>query len=392
MNMKRTAHTATLLPDGRVLIVGRPAEGGIFGPAAEIYDPSTGTFTIANNWLTPRVFGHTATLLNSGKVLIAGGMSALNCCTAIADAELYDPATGWFSSAGAYAGIPSTSVGDLMFHTATLLADGKVLITYRSFAQLYDPATDAFTSTGNPIYSAPYLPAAALLGSGKVLLAGGTDINTEYNDAELYDPANGLFSSTNPSNTWGASRAILLPNGTVLLTGGHDTGYNPGAEVYEPSRGIFIPVCDTASGYTANLLNDGRVLITGGVYYDDTNPIIRGGAVIYTPVYLDRAQLCTPFEPGPALTLLPLLSPGQAAGTLEFFFTGVAPGSVIPPRVSIGGRFAEVFSFGETPGQPGLGQVRVMAPGSATPGAPLPVRLFYMGRISNETMVVVEDP
>jgi hypothetical protein len=361
----------------------------------EIYDPYMGTFAIANNWLTPRVFGHTATLLNNGKVLIAGSMSALNCCTAIADAELYDPTTGWLSAAGAYASFPSTSVGDLMFHTATLLADGRVLMTYRSSAQLYDPATDAFTSTGNPIYSAPYLPAASLLGSGKVLLAGGTDINTEYNDAELYDPANGLFSSTNPLNTWGASRAILLPNGTVLLMGGHDTRYNPGSEVYDPYRGIFIPVCDTAaisSGYTANLLNDGRVLITGGVYYDDTNPIIRGGAVIYTPVYLDRARLCTPSDPGPALTLLPPLTSGQAGGTLEVFFTGLVPGSVIPPRVSIGGRFAEVLSFGEASAQPGLGQVKVVAPDSATPGASLPVRLFYMGRISNEAMVEVVDP
>ncbi|WP_372791837.1 Kelch repeat-containing protein, partial [Paraconexibacter sp.] len=119
----RIDHTATLLPDGKVLIVGgfRPNS---YEAAAELYDPSTGTFAPTGSLNTARG-NHTATLLPSGKVLITGGhgvTAAGNSFDTIASAELYDPATGAF-----------TVVGPLgqarRDHTATLLPSGKVLVT-----------------------------------------------------------------------------------------------------------------------------------------------------------------------------------------------------------------------------------------------------------------------
>src|ERR1700675_388982 len=117
----RRAHTATLLPSGRVLIAGGAESGSLTTLASsELYDPAIGTFTRTGD-LTAARFAHTATLLPSGHVLIAGGFNPAGGSNALASAELYDPASE-----------PFTRTGDLtvprLGHTATLLPDGWVLI------------------------------------------------------------------------------------------------------------------------------------------------------------------------------------------------------------------------------------------------------------------------
>jgi WD40 repeat protein len=118
LNLARSNHTATLLSDGKVLIVGGMGNSGAL-TSAELYDPVAGTFSAATGSLNTARYNHTATLLSDGKVLIAGGND--NGGAVIASAELYDPTTQTFSA-----------VGDLNtvrnYHTATLLSDGKVLI------------------------------------------------------------------------------------------------------------------------------------------------------------------------------------------------------------------------------------------------------------------------
>src|SRR5271166_2269563 len=164
-------------------------------------------------------------------------------------------------------------------HSATLLPDGKVLITggmrrnqdfYRS-AELYDPATGKFQPAGE-MNIARVGHAAVLLQSGKVLIAGGWIGHGCTDSAELYDPATGKFTVIAKMTTRrGRPSATLLANGDVLIAGGADRGDTPGgiasAEVFHSATLKFEPVGSMHSGrisHTATLLNDGRVLIAGG--------------------------------------------------------------------------------------------------------------------------------
>src|SRR5579863_660972 len=155
LNTARFGHTATLLNNGIILIAGGVGSNGVSLAAAELYDPATATFTPTGSLNTARAY-HTATLLNNGMVLITGGCAGcppgLNG-TPLADAELYNPATGTF-----------TSTGNLntarTYHTATVLDNGIVLIAggctgynctggVLAAAELYNPATGTFTVTGS---------------------------------------------------------------------------------------------------------------------------------------------------------------------------------------------------------------------------------------------------
>jgi hypothetical protein len=188
-------HTATLLADGRVLVVGGDdgTEGGL--ASAELYDPTTGTFRLTGSMETPRQ-NHTATLLSDGRVLVVGGDAfhtyGLPLGHKLLDsAELYDPKTGAFRSTGSTSGAENC--------TATLLSNGRVLFAggddgsaSLSSAQLYDPTTGTFNSIGS-MTTGREGHTATLLSDGRVLLAGGqsggnTNSGTPFAAAELYQP------------------------------------------------------------------------------------------------------------------------------------------------------------------------------------------------------------
>ena len=270
--------TASLLHDGRVLIV-----GGIRTP--EVYDPKTGTFSLTDSLTAIRRFGQSATVLRDGRVLIAGGYGKSG---AVASAELYDPATGRFSPTGSMATAREA-------HTATLLADGRVLVTggYDSsvlphvpFAssELYDPATARFTPVDS-MATARAGHTATLLQDGRVLITGGG-----LAGAELYDPATGQFTPTGSMTTArDGDAATLVADGRVLFVGGQEGDVAvASAEMYDPGTGQFSEIGSMSTprrAHTATLLLDGRVLIAGG-------SSIGGSSVSSPPVA--RAELFQP--------------------------------------------------------------------------------------------------
>lgn len=311
MTTHRRGHTSTLLPDGNVLIAGGYLVAGPALASAELYDPSTGTFTATGDMITARG-GHTAILLPNGKVLIVGGYGTATYPD-IAAAELYDPASRKFTTAGAYVG----RGGCDFCAPAILLADGKVLFPGQYPAQLYDPVTDTFSPSGMTI-SDP--SAATLLTNGKVLFAGGESLGRS-SSAELYDPQTHTFAST-ASMAWRRvwHTLTLLPNGMALAAGGEtDTctgnscwfaGSVASAELYDPSARVFLATGDMAADrelHTATLLKDGRVLFTGGVSY--------GGIGIYRGS-LASAELYTPDVLVPAPALVSLSGDGRGQGAI----------------------------------------------------------------------------
>jgi hypothetical protein len=212
---------------------------------------------------------HTATLLANGKVLVAGGYGAPNI------AELYDPATGIWSVTG------SLHEGRLE-HTATLLTNGKVLVaggnSVVASAELYDPATGRWTFTGS-LNHGRFEHTATLLANGKVLVAGGID-NADYRSAELYDPTTGTWTLTGSLTNAriGGHTETLLNDGKVLVAGLGDP-----VELYDPATGTWSFTGDLNRGrssFTATLLTNGELLVAGG-YPGLFNPL--DSAELYEP-------------------------------------------------------------------------------------------------------------
>lgn len=254
--------TATLLRNGKVLVVGGVVQFGIpFLNSAELYDPITETWSPTGNLITGRAY-HAATLLKNGKVLVVGGEKA----RVLSSAELYNPVTGTWSPTGDLNRARS-------YHTATLLLNGKVLVVggYAggTSAELYDPVTGTWSPTGS-LNTAYYWHTATLLPNGKVLLVGslffGTSITTE-----LYDPATGTWTFTGSLNLGRLYHtATLLSKGKVLVAGGSDrpssTVHNS-VEMYSPDTGTWrlIRKLNTRrTGHTATMLPNGKLLIAGG--------------------------------------------------------------------------------------------------------------------------------
>jgi uncharacterized protein (TIGR03437 family) len=271
--------TATLLNDGRVLIVGGDAP--FF---AELYDPRSGKFVATGGTVAPHNEGLTATLLADGRVLVVGGLDE-NLIFSTAAAEIYDPTTGSFTRTGSLA-------VDRDFHSATLLQDGRVLVaggfqgkfpgqTLNS-AEIFDPATGQFASTGAMQFQRNTF-FAVRLASGKVLV--GQSSEHPFESAELFDPASGTFAVTGSmSETRDYVSATLLSSGQVLVAGGGNPLAATSAELYNPATGAFSPTGSMVSArgtHTATALFDGRVLVTGG--YGVSGPPLTS-AELYTPV------------------------------------------------------------------------------------------------------------
>jgi hypothetical protein len=311
----RSEHTATLLQNGKVLVAGGRYSTGVIGPdgkgvteVAELYDPVAGMWSPTGSLTNARA-DSTATLLQNGKVLVAGGLirtfTAPGGTGPTDSVELYDPATGTWSSTGNLAAARA-------YHTATLLPNGMVLVAGGSgatplplaSAELYDPVAGTWSSTGN-LSSPRYAPTATLLPNGKVLVAGGVVVfgppEESTASAELYDPVAGTWSSTgNLATARSGHTATLLPNGMVLVAGGlSGDGATPlaSAELYDSVAGMWSSTSNMSTArasFTATLLPKGTVLAIGGFTGSES---ASASAELYDPVagtWSSTGSLSTP--------------------------------------------------------------------------------------------------
>src|SRR5919201_851647 len=375
LNVARYAHTATLLNNGMVFVAGgfnwNLTDSTL--ASTEIYNPANGTFSAGPNLSAPRSV-HTATLLGDGRVLIVGGQAADG--SAVASVELYNP-TGRNLSAAA-----SLATGRY-YHSATLLADGRVLVTggYDSngqalqSAELYNPSTDSWSAAGTMV-AARAAHAATLLGDGSVLVTGGlSPTNGIYQSAERYFPAAGAPGAFFDAGRMNVARAFhtateLLDGRAVLVGGSTPTGGNGGAEVYDFTNGSFAqtgsPLFNRVM-HSAALLPSGHVLVAGtsvngtgfsnvemfdpaaGAFYGavgvvdprhaTTATVLGGGHVLLASGYgnemLQSAEVFTPPDlttyPAPVVNaggdrVVTLDQYGHGAATL----TGTASSALVP--------------------------------------------------------------
>lgn len=262
MTTDRSHDSATLLPNGGVLVVGGvnalfvpllsgPAVPWIL-PSTDLFDPKSGRFT-AGATMTAARDSPSATMLYNGKVLIVGGGTS--------SAELYDSNTGKFSGTGPMA-------VERYGQTSTLLTSGKILVAGGGSdqAELYDPETGKFSPTGKMDQNRIYHTASLLL-DGRVLIAGGSPYarSSATDSTELYDPLSGVFEAgPKMQKSRAGHTATLLTNGQILIAGGHDDN---SAEIYDPVAEQFNGTGNMSVsrfGHTATRWPDGRVLIAGG--------------------------------------------------------------------------------------------------------------------------------
>jgi hypothetical protein len=403
MSVPRQQHTATLLGDGRVLVAGgygsvQSGQLADLTATAEIYDPANGTFSSAGAMLNARSF-HAATMLSNGRVLISGGRGG------DASAELYDPATGVFTPTGSMT-VPREQ------HKTVLVPDGTVLVVPGGdgsslTAEIYDTATGVFTRTH---WDERYSIAATvdLLPSGKVLVSSNAEeCDVFLNFALLFDPARPAFERTGDM-----PRGICRPTGTqladgnVFLTGGWfdaatiSQTYNAKTETFSRSANLITGRRE----HTSTLLNDGSVLLAGGMFWNGP-PLSPSGscciplasAEIYRPLTVPRRPELYTSSGGREGAILhagsakPVSSTDPAAPgqVVEVYGAGLLDRGAIPPLLSVGGKIAEVLWFGNAPGYESLAQINVRIPSGVESGSST-VRFSYLGRHSNEVSMAIK--
>ncbi len=282
MHASRTTTTATLLPNGQVLVAGGCCDplGGSLA-SAELYNPTTGAWIVTGSLNTSR-YGAGAALLQNGQVLVAGGIwyDDFGDGFTLTSAELYNPATGTWTTIS-----PTHVARDT--RVAALLSTGQVLVAGGSddlghaitSAELYNPSTNAWSFTGSmPV---DLNETVTVLQSGKVLVTG---VDSSHS-AELYNPTTGTWSLTGSLNTLrGFAQTVLLPNGKGLIAGGERSSTaTASAELYTPATGTWTTTGSMQHArwsHTMTLLQNGQVLAAGG---QDSTPAFLSSAELYTP-------------------------------------------------------------------------------------------------------------
>ncbi len=295
MDRGRSHHTATLLPDGRVIVIGGEGLSGAPLDTVELFDPESETWSGLPELPEARS-NHTTTLLEDGRLLVVGGARSNQNGSpspegVLSTAVLYDP------SMGVVAEVPLA--GPRGGHAAFRLASGDVLIAggsndevgsgstevdglpllvggasdtaSLSRVELYDPATEAFNVVA-PLERARLRPTVVSLGDGRVHAAAGKIANVgPIGVTELYDPS---LDAWTEGPEIGAPRtgtaATTLQSGNALVVGGFNQVTGDVLDelmLFDAEANAWVtlpPMVEPRSLPTATLLQDGRVLIAGG--------------------------------------------------------------------------------------------------------------------------------
>ena len=282
MSIQHYQHTGTLLPSGKVLVVGGMAVNAPT-PLSELYDPLSGTWALSGSLNVAR-FRHTANLLPSNKLLICGGSAQANSPFGIKSCESYDPLTGVFT---VVAPMLSARYG----HTATLLQNGRVLAIGGADAsglilatsEIYDPLANTWAPSAT-MANLRFIHTADLLQNGKVLVSGGITIMGPSALCELYDPLLNQFSATGSmAQARNSHLTTILLSGKVLVVGGANGAvYTPITELYDPIAATWSFAGNIPAGRTFHsgvFMQSGRYLVTGGF---NGQPL--QDALIYDPI------------------------------------------------------------------------------------------------------------
>ena len=282
LNHSRVDHSATLLPDGRVLVVGGMDAAFMPLRTAEVFDPETNAWTNTGEMRQART-EHSAALLKDGRVMVTGGMN--EHLETIGTTEIFDPETGEWSEyesmrtvrrghftlslndgrVAVVGGIGQTLGG--LGILANIVAVGALIST-----EIYDPEKDTW-SQANDMREGHSGGLAVVLKDGRVLIAGGYNQSEALASSEVFDPTtNEWMRTTTMARKTFANTATVLDDGTVLFTGGFGMsrskgGITPGSEVFDPTTNEWRKAPDTIHGrmgHTCTLLPDGRVITIGG--------------------------------------------------------------------------------------------------------------------------------
>jgi N-acetylneuraminic acid mutarotase len=295
MGRQRTQHAALPLNDGRILLVGGAGvlqakidEQRMDQPLVEtdVFDPASGSWSYAGEISTPR--DHlAASLLTDGSVLIVGGNDGSGTDTSVlASAEVFDPATGQWSTAGSMSQPRQGHSVVSLKNGAALVAGGDVGEDPFQSVEIYDPSSGTW-SKADDMSDARERFAAIVLQDGKVLVVGGGGTSGHLASAELYDSGSSTWSSTAEMSTPRLKpTAVTLQDGRILIVGGLGSGqFLSTAEVYDPDAGTWSDAGSMETGrgfHAATVIDDGRVVVTGGfgfsgpldsteIYDPDTN-------------------------------------------------------------------------------------------------------------------------
>ncbi|TKC99695.1 Kelch repeat-containing protein [Polyangium fumosum] len=273
MGQKRYRHTANLLPDGRVLVAGGDKGGETPLEHAEVFDPALKMWITTAPMVQNRL-GHTATTLKDGRVLVLGGKATVQgALTVTNSAEIFTPQNSP-NMAGAWSPAKAMNFPRAL-HTATLLSDGRVLVTggktsmLVNTTEIYDPQTNTW-EPGGDLHQARYNHTATLLDEDRILVAGGESVGPTQT-AEIWEPGPKTWKSTPPMNRLRSGHtAMRLPSGRVAVAGGSQIAaqsvevFDPGSEEWTAGLNMTRPRKD----HTASVMAGGRILVTGGGFED----------------------------------------------------------------------------------------------------------------------------